>query len=51
MPLMDIKESVLVNVSEYAKANRIDKEPAFAWWVLYMLKKSDQITLAVHKGF
>ena len=49
MPLVDIKEAILVDVAEYTKANRIDKEPAFAWWVLYALKKRDQIISAVHK--
>ena len=29
MPLVDIKEDVPVDVSEYAKANSLDKEPAF----------------------
>ena len=43
MPLVDIKEAVPVKVAEYAKANKIDKEPAFAWWVPYILKKRDII--------
>ena len=38
MPLVDIKEAVPVKVAEYAKANKIDTEPAFAWWVPYILK-------------
>ena len=39
MPLVDIKETIPVDVAEYAKANRLDKEPAFAWWVPHTLKK------------
>ena len=38
MPLVNIKEAVPVKVAEYAKANKIDTEPAFAWWVPYTLK-------------
>ena len=49
MPLVDIKETIPVDVAEYAKANRLDKEPAFAWWVPHTLKKRDQIISAVHK--
>ena len=37
--LKDIKESYLVEVSEFALATRISMEPAFAWWVPFMLKK------------
>ena len=50
MPLVDIKEAVPVEVSEYAKANKIDTEPAFAWWVPYTLKKRDHIISAVNKS-
>ena len=49
MPLVDIKETIPADVAEYAKANRLDKEPAFAWWVPHTLKKRDQIISAVHK--
>jgi hypothetical protein len=31
--LKDLKESYPVEVAEYAKANKIAEEPAFAWWV------------------
>jgi hypothetical protein len=31
--LKDLKESNPVEVAEYAVANKIDDEPAFAWWV------------------
>ena len=33
VPLKDIKESNPLEVTRYAVANKIDDEPAFAWWV------------------
>ena len=37
--LKDIKESYPVEVAEFALATRISMEPAFAWWVPFMLKE------------
>ncbi|KAI2504020.1 Reverse transcriptase (RNA-dependent DNA polymerase) [Fragilaria crotonensis] len=37
--LKDMKHSYPVQVAEYAFANRIDDEPAFAWWVSQVIKK------------
>ena len=37
--LKDIKESYPVQVAEFALATHISMEPAFAWWVPFMLKK------------
>ena len=31
-PLKDLKESISVEVAEYAVANKIANEPAFIWW-------------------
>ena len=45
--LCDLKESHPVDVAEFAKARGIDKEPAFAWWVPYTLRKRDVILSAV----
>ena len=42
-PLKDHKESDPVRVAEYAIANKIAEEPAFAWWVLHTLGKRDRI--------
>jgi hypothetical protein len=39
----DLKESHLVQVAENAKTHTIDHEPAFNWWVPYVLKKWDRI--------
>ena len=37
--LKDMKQSYPIQVAEYAIANRIDDEPAFAWWVPHVIKK------------
>lgn len=37
-PLKDMKESNSVQVYIYSKANGIDDEPEFAWWVPHVLK-------------
>ena len=47
IPLKDIKESNPIEVAEYATAKGINKEPAFAWWIPYTLKKRDRIISAV----
>ena len=47
--LKDLKESNPVEVAEYAKANGIDDEPAFKWWVPYTLRKRDRIISAVNQ--
>ena len=43
VPLKDLKESHPVEVAEFAKARGIADEPAFAWWVPYVLRKRDTI--------
>ena len=47
IPLKDLKESHPVQVAEYAKANRIIDEPAFAWWVPDVLRRRDRIIAKV----
>ena len=47
IPLKDLKESHPVEIAEFAKAKGIDDEVAFAYWVLYTLKKRDAIISAV----
>eukprot|EP00957_Ditylum_brightwellii_P178263 13577444-Ditylum_brightwellii.AAC.1 len=39
IPLKGLKESHPVEVAEFAKAQGIEDEPAFAWWMPYTLKK------------
>ena len=42
VPLRDVKESNPVEMAEYAVANGIDDEPAFNWWVQYVLRKRER---------
>ena len=41
--LRDLKNSNPIEVAQYAKANRIDLEPAFDWWVNDVLKRKDRL--------
>jgi hypothetical protein len=41
--LKDLKEAYPVQVSEYAVLSRISQEPAYAWWVSYVLRKRNRI--------
>ncbi len=43
-----LKESIPVQVAEYVTARNIADEPAFAWWVPYVLRKQDIIISAVN---
>ncbi len=43
VPLSELKESNPIEVAEYAVANKIAGEPAFAWWVCKALRKWDWI--------
>ena len=45
--LKDLKESNPVQVAEYATLNQIADEPAFSWWVPYVLKKRNRILAKV----
>ena len=49
--LADLKESNPVEVAEYAVAQSIDHEPAFAWWVPYTLKRRERIIKAVNTRY
>jgi len=51
VPLKDLKESNPVEVAEYAVANKIVEEPAFAWWVPYVLRKRDRIIKKVSSKY
>ena len=51
MSLKDIKESYPVEVAEFALATRISMEPAFAWWVLFVLKKRNRILAKVKSKY
>ena len=43
VPLSELKESNPIQVAEYAVANKIAEEPAFAWWARNVLRKRDRI--------
>lgn len=45
-PLHNIKESNPIEVAEYVVVNQLLDEPAFAWWVPYVLRKRDRIEAA-----
>ncbi len=49
--LAAMKESNPVEVAEFSVSQGIDKEPAFAWWVPYTLKKRDRIIAAVNARY
>ncbi len=40
IPLRELKASNPVELAEYAVANKILEEPAFAWWAKDVLRKS-----------
>ena len=41
--LKDLKESYPVELAHYAVNRSIQDEPAFAWWVTYVMKKEKRI--------
>ncbi len=43
-----LEESNPVQVAEYVTARNIADEPAFAWWVPYVLRKRDVIISAIN---
>jgi len=51
VPLKDLKESHPVQVAEYALANKILEEPAFAWWARHVLRKRDRIIKKVKSRY
>jgi hypothetical protein len=49
--LADLKESNPVELSEYAVANKLAEEPAFAWWVRDVLRRRDRIIKKVKSRY
>ena len=49
--LADLKESYPIDVAQYAIDNGIDDEPAFSWWVPYVIKKKERILAAVNRQY
>ena len=48
IPLKLMKEYNPLEVAEFACSRKIDKEPAFAWWVPYTLRRRDRIIASVN---
>ena len=48
VPLKILKESNPVETAVYAKSRGLIEEPAFAWWVPFVLRKRDRIIAAVN---
>jgi hypothetical protein len=51
LPLKDLKESYPVQVTEYTIGNKIAEQPAFAWWVSYVLRKQERIIQKVKSRY
>ena len=51
VPLKDLKDSNPVPLAEYAVANKISEEPAFAWSVRPTLKRRDRIIKKVKSRY
>ena len=49
--LKDMKNSYPVELAEYAVMNKIEDEPAFAWWVPYTFKKRERILKKVKSKY
>ena len=43
VPLLDLKESNPVELTEYLKSRKIDDKSALAWWVNWTLKRREKI--------
>ena len=51
MDLKDLKDSDPVLVAEYAEANQLLEEPAFAWWAPMVLRKKVRLVRAMKKRY
>ena len=48
IPLKLLKEANPIEVAEYAHSQGLEEQPAFAYWVPYVLRKRDRIISAVN---
>jgi hypothetical protein len=46
-----MKQSYPVQVAEYAVANGIEDEPAFAWWTKHVIKKRDRVLSKIRSKY
>ena len=51
VPLKELKASNPIELAEYAVANKIVEEPAFAWWVKDVLWKRNQIIAKIKSRY
>eukprot|EP00980_Cylindrotheca_fusiformis_P014111 scaffold3713_cov74-Cylindrotheca_fusiformis.AAC.1 len=49
--MKDVKDSYPVQLAEFAVDQKIDDEPAFAWWVPYTIKKKARIISKVKSKY
>jgi hypothetical protein len=51
VPLRELKETNPIEIAEYAIANQIETEPAFAWWVNTVMRKRNRIIQKLQKKY
>lgn len=51
LDLKDLKDSNPIELAQYAVANKISQEPAFAWWVPFVIKKQNRMINKVKKKY
>eukprot|EP00934_Nitzschia_sp_Nitz4_P003470 Nitzschia sp. Nitz4//scaffold67_size101165//1728//3143//NITZ4_004518-RA/size101165-processed-gene-0.54-mRNA-1//-1//CDS//3329556441//3460//frame0 len=51
LPLVEMKNSNPLELAEYATANQLTDEPAFAWWVKHAMRKRDQLIAKVKSKY
>ena len=49
--LYDLKQTYPVEVAEYVINNKLASEPAFTWWVPYVMKKKDRIIAKIKSKY
>ena len=49
--MVDVKQLYPLELAEYMIAQGIDNTPAFAWWILYVLRKWKYILAAVNSCY
>ena len=49
VPLREMKNLYPLEMAEYAINNKLDKEPAFAWWVPHVMRKKARIISKVKR--
>ena len=50
IPLKELKSSNPVKVAEYVAANKLEKEPAFAWWISHILRTRNIMISRIKSG-